>query len=271
MPRLVVILSVYHNDTIIKLRKAVDSLLRQSFGGFDIYIQEDGPVEIEIHKYLSVLLKNSVISYHGVRTINKGLAFSLNEMIRIALDNGYEYIARMDADDICHNDRLFKQIKYMDQHLNVDVIGSWIREMNMDTAKLKVVKYPEKHVDIVSFFAKRSPIAHVSAFFRRTYFQKSGLYREDTVKNEDLALWIDGVSSGCVLHNIQDVLVDVSVSDEFYDRRGGICKAYNDFVLKIEATQKFSFGMTGYMYAVGSFLIILSPNFIRKFAYRVMR
>ena len=271
MNKSVVILSVYKGDTLEQLRMAIESLLNQTFSKFDLYIQEDGNVEIGISQYLDSLFNESFIKYHGKRSNNKGLAFSLNEMLKESLKKDYEYFLRMDADDICHKDRFKEQIRYMEDNKETDVVGSWIEEVNKETKERKVIRYPEKHIDIVNFFSKRSPIAHVSSCFRKTFFQKAGLYREDTINNEDLALWIDGVQAGCVFHNIQKTLVYVTTSNEFYARRGGIKKAYNDFILKIEASRKLKFGLVGYIYALGAFLLLISPKFIKKTIYNIMR
>lgn len=51
----------------------------------------------------------------------------LNDMFDLCFENGYEYIARMDADDISAPNRLEKQMKFLDIHTDIDVVGVFQR------------------------------------------------------------------------------------------------------------------------------------------------
>ncbi|MCV5497818.1 glycosyltransferase, partial [Escherichia coli] len=53
---------------------------------------------------------------------NEGLAASLNKLIFGAC-NGYDFIARMDADDIVINGRFKKQLEYLNKHSDVSLVG----------------------------------------------------------------------------------------------------------------------------------------------------
>ncbi|MFC0146290.1 glycosyltransferase [Pectobacterium cacticida] len=56
--------------------------------------------------------KSKVILFQ--RDDNRGLAYSLNELIQLALnDKEIEYLARMDADDIAIDKRLQLQVDFM--------------------------------------------------------------------------------------------------------------------------------------------------------------
>ena len=105
-----VIMSLYRNDTIEFVTLAVESILNQSYTDFDLYIQYDGPIKDEVDAYLSHLNDERIHIYK--RLENKGLAQSLNDLLKIVKPLEYDYIARMDADDISTTDRFEKQIHY---------------------------------------------------------------------------------------------------------------------------------------------------------------
>lgn len=264
-------ISVYWNDKLDYLQNALTSVFSQTLQRFDIYIQQDGPICPAVEAYLDELLVKGLIKYLGKRKKNMGLAFSLNELLKIIMNDDYQYIVRMDADDLCDDRRFEIQFSFMEENQDVDVLGSWIEEFDNENKKKQTISYAENHEQILSFFRKRCPMAHVSCFFRRTFFQKAGYYRLDTLKNEDLALWIDGLKKGCRFHNIQKVLVRVRINNNFFDRRGGRKKAFDDFRLKIEATRAFSFGVTGYMFAIGSLILLQLPQYAKKIIYQKMR
>lgn len=98
-----VIMSLYRNDTIEFVTLAVESILNQSYTDFDLYIQYDGPIKDEVDAYLSHLNDERIHIYK--RLENKGLAQSLNDLLKIVKPLEYDYIARMDADDISTTDR----------------------------------------------------------------------------------------------------------------------------------------------------------------------
>ena len=76
----------------------------QSYRDIYLYVGVDGPVGDDIKDYLLLIdkqMKGTVMWFEE----NRGLARVLNDMVDAAIENGYQYIARMDADDISHTDR----------------------------------------------------------------------------------------------------------------------------------------------------------------------
>lgn len=68
-------------------------------------------------------MKVSVIWFHE----NRGLACTLNDMLDKCFKEGYEYVARMDADDISLTNRLEKQMDFLHSHPDIDVVGGNFR------------------------------------------------------------------------------------------------------------------------------------------------
>lgn len=270
MNKIAVLLSVYKNDTLKQLEECIESLFNQANKNFDIYIQEDGFVPEDIHHYLSNLLQQNNISYLGTRNENRGLASSLNDLLKLTLEKQYKYIARMDADDICTPDRFELQHRELEQNPDIDICGGFIEEFNEQSNKKQVVKYKIKHDDIKAHLKKQNPIAHVTTFIRSSFFNTTGLY-DPTKNNEDLDLWIRGLSLGLKFHNIPKVLVRVRTGDDFFSRRRNFKRAKEVMTLKIKATRLFGFGPSGYFYAIAHFFLFVSPGWIKKVLYEKMR
>ena len=268
--RIAVIMSVYKNDKLEYLQECLNSLYNQTFNNFDILIQCDGMLSKDIYEYLNKEFRNNKIKLFNKREENKGLAYSLNELVTIGIKENYEYFFRMDADDICDTNRMKKQFKFMEINKDVDVCGGLIEEFNMDTNEKTIVNYPKSHCDILKGMAKRNSVAHVTTCIRRRFFEKVGLY-DDKKLNEDLDLWMRGFENNCKFYNIQDILVKVRTNNDFFNRRKNIKRAFEVMNLKIKATQIFGFGIKGYVYAIAHFVLFMLPGSIKQFIYKHVR
>ena len=116
-------MSLYINDNFIYVKQAVESILNQSCYNFDFYIQYDGHIKDDVDSYLSSLEDDRIKIYK--RSENKGLAQSLNDLLNIVMPLGYEFIARMDADDICDICRFERQLEYLKNHPDIECLGTF--------------------------------------------------------------------------------------------------------------------------------------------------
>lgn len=266
--KVAVIMSVYIHDKIEYLHEAVNSLLFQSFCDFELYIKCDGSVSDECMSYLKAIVDPRVKVFF--RLENKGLAFTLNELLLYVLKNeNICYIARMDADDIALPNRFEKQFHFLENNLNVDIVGGSIDEFMVEKKTVTSVKYPLDHFLMKKMFPRRNPIAHVAVMFRKSYFEKAGFYPINTDKDEDTMFWLQGFLSGCCFSNIPDVLVMVRVSPNFYRRRGGMKKSYSDFKNRCFIIKSLNSPLYNYILVIVRFFIFLLPfpSLIRLFYY----
>ena len=263
-------MSVYGGDRRGPLQKALESLYAQT-QNVDIYIQLDGEVTENVKNYLLKEKERDKISYLGERAINKGLAFSLNELLEIVLYREYVYMARMDADDISVSERIALQYEFMEAHKNIDVVGGYIEEFSEENVYSQIVRYPLTHDEMFQFFTKRVPLAHVTAFFRKSFFEKTGTYPTTSPTNEDTLLWMEGFHNGCHFANIPEVLVKVRVSAAFFGRRGGVRKAWSDFKDRVLVIKTLGYNTSSYFYAIALFFVNITPSKIKQFLYKRLR
>jgi len=134
----------------------------------------------------------------------------------------YELIARMDADDICFQDRFQKQISYISEHPEVDVISSWIDEFITDPSELIAIrKVPEYNQDIISFHKKRNALNHMAVVFKKSKVIEAGSYTHMPYF-EDYFLWSKMMRMGMKFHNIQESLVFARIGADMIGRRHGL-------------------------------------------------
>lgn len=268
-----IIQSVYKNDNVYYLKQAIDSILYQSYNNIMLYIGIDGPIGKDLNSVLSEYLNNAKIKILRYKE-NRGLASTLNDLLRELKTSDYQYIARMDADDISTPDRFEKQISFLEAHQNIDMIGGAINEIDEEgNDRGKVTKYPCNPDDCRKFFAKRNPVAHPTVMFRRSFFDKAGWrYPTDYVRNEDTRLWHEGYKHGCVIANIPDVVLNFRMTDSmFKNRRNGKAFAKSQLQLRKQIKKELGYGFTAYVYAYATFLLMISPSWILKLAYKFLR
>jgi glycosyltransferase involved in cell wall biosynthesis len=263
-------MSVYQNDNIVYLKEALQSLYDQTVP-VDIFIQEDGPVSDEIDACLEEALEEKKICFLGKRTDNIGLAGSLNELIAKVRENSYAYVARMDADDISMPDRMEKQWVFLKRHSDIDIVGGAIEEFSTQIDYAKIVKYPLDHNAMYVFFAKRVPLAHVSVMYRERFFEKAGYYPVSSPTNEDTLMWMQGFLSHCRFANIPEVVVKVRISKSFFERRGGVAKAWSDLKDRIKVIRTLRYNLFSYLYALLLFGVNIAPPKVKQFLYKRLR
>jgi len=214
-----VLMSVYKNEKPDYLREALESVVQQTVMPNEIVIVKDGLLTEEL---------DAVINEYSEKypALFKIVAFEKNRGLGLALKDGvlacsYEYIARMDTDDVCKSNRFEKQIKYLEENPRTALLGTWIKEFsknrnNPDT----ITKLPCEHQEIVRFAKSRNPFRHMSVMFQKQAVLDSGNYR-GFLWFEDYDLWVRIIQKGYEVANLPEFLVDVRANGEMFARRGG--------------------------------------------------
>ena len=109
--------------------------------------------------------------------------------------------------------------------------------------------------------------------FRSSFFEKAGWqYPTDFVRNEDTRLWHEGFKHGCVIANIPEVVLNFRMTDSmFTQRRNGREFAKSQLELRKLIVKDLGYGIMAYIYAYAMYLLMISPSWILKIAYKVLR
>ncbi|NBA85280.1 glycosyltransferase [Emticicia sp. CRIBPO] len=199
MPKISVVLPVYNSEEFIQ--EAVTSILDQTYKDFILFAINDGSTD-KSHEILSKIKDKrlNVISNEK----NMGLIYSLNLGLNLSKD--FEYIARMDADDISLSDRFRIQVECLDNNKNVGIVGTSINYFGGGYKPMDVF-LPETTGKITPAFLCKNPIVHPTVMLRNSLIQDLGLkYDYDYPKYEDYKLWLDLVNE-CDFYNIQNILL----------------------------------------------------------------
>lgn len=273
MKKIAVILPVYKNDRVQYVNLSFDSILNQTYNNIHLYVGVDGQVGDELASCLIKYEQDERVTVVWFEE-NRGLAIVLNDLLDICFKEGYEFIARMDADDISRLDRFEKQINYFKEHPEFDVISGATHQIdeNGNSRGFSIFRHQDPKL-CMKQFAYENPLSHPATMFRKRFFDKTECkYREDHRVNQDTLLWYDGLMKGAVISNVPDVILDFRSSDNmFKKRRGGYKKAKKQYKDRLMINRGLHYGIKADIYATAVFIMMISPGWIRKLAYRVLK
>jgi len=196
-----VLMAVYNGDKYLK--EAIDSILFQTYKNFELIIVNDGSTDKS---------KDIIESYYDKRIKlinnikNEGLIFSLN--IAIEFSTG-DFIARMDADDISKKNRFKIQLKYLQKHPEIGMIGSYIRFFG--NCKKRIYKVETNPEVIKADLLFKTGIPHPTVMIRKKVIDTNHLrYNEDFTHAEDMELWLR-CSEVTNISNIKKVLLNYRI------------------------------------------------------------
>jgi len=267
--KLAVIMSLYKNDMLETVSKAVESVLNQTYHNFDFYIQFDGPIDAQVAQYVKSIKDNRLKL--NIRNDNKGLAFSLNELLNIVIPLGYPYIARMDADDICLINRFERQLAYFEEHPEVECLGTWAIEINDKEEEYYRKQMPESHEECRHMFRIRDCMIHPTVMFRKSFFDKAGLYSVDTYFGEDTMMWAQGFKNGCKFANVPEYLFKFRLDVNFFERRRGWKHAKSIYILRHKVNKMLNYGISADLWALVYAVAKMMPKSILNLIYKTMR
>lgn len=259
--------SVYKNDNPEFVKIALDSITtEQTCKPLEVVLVVDGPVP----DVLSDVIR-SYEKYEAFRIVwepeNKGLGNALRIGVECAK---YPIIARMDSDDISAPDRFEKQLKYLVEHPDCNIVGGQMTEF-IDNPDNVVGRrdVPLTNEDIYRYMKSRCGLNHVTVMFRKEAVLKAGNY-QNWFWNEDYYLWVRMMLAGCKFANLPDILVNVRSGKDQYARRGGMKYFKSEEGIQRLMLKNRLVSLPRYLFNVSARLVVqvLMPNWLRGFIFQ---
>ena len=181
-PKISVIIPVYNSEKY--LFEALESIRKQSFKDFECIIINDGSNDKS--KDIINEFANSDNRFISVDSENQGTGKALNKGILKARS---ELIARMDADDISHPDRLKVQYKEFSKNDKLGVLGSNAIKINQEGFKVgKIREFKSNNLCQLKVFFCLVPFVHPTTMIRKEVLKDIGFY-PNLLRAQDYILW----------------------------------------------------------------------------------
>lgn len=213
-PLVSVIMGVFNQWDEKVLKESVDSILNQTYSNLEFIIWDDGshPEAAKLVQKLNGLDERIILVG---KEENRGLAYSLNECIRLAKG---KYIARMDADDISKPLRIEKQVAFLETHPEYGWCGT-DAELFDENGVWGIRPMPETP-QLRDYFYY-SPYIHPSVMFRAELFDENLGYlaSEETFRCEDYEIFMNLEKRGQKGYNLKENLFCYRETRESYKKR----------------------------------------------------
>ena len=215
-PKVSVIMGIYNGEKTMK--RAIDSIIEQTFTDWELIICDDCSTDNTYKIAMEYSEKDERVKVIK-NDKNMRAAYSRNQCISVATG---QYIAVMDDDDICFPERLEKQVKYLDEHAEMSVVGA--AAVVFDEEGEKYVRGLGNPYPFVSETKKRPilmPIIHPTTMMRKKSFDLLKGYRvsPETMRAEDLDLFYRFRLEGMNGYILQEPLIKYHESLKDYKKR----------------------------------------------------
>lgn len=211
-------MSVYNGELFLK--EAIESILDQTFRDYELIIINDGSTD----KTYEI-----IESYGDLRI--KAFHFNENVGVGAALQFGLskvtgQYVAKADADDIHHLDRLQKQVRYLDENPDVSLVKSLISYFAHDEETRSSLRFQQiksfrenfknrvrSKEDLREKIYWTNCVPHTTIMARTEVVQEIG-YDPNLKIAEDYKLCYEINKQGYTMATIEEILVDMRISKE---------------------------------------------------------
>jgi len=184
---------------------AARSVLRQTLPALELIAVDDGSTDPTPAILRRLAAGDERLHLVERRRNDDPLAAALNAGLRRARA---PLVARMDADDVCHPERLARQVAFLDAHPQVVALGAGVLIIDPDGAPLRKSRPALRHDDIEEQLLNGhgNALRHPTALMRRAALETVGGYSEARPTSEDVHLFLRLAEEGR-LANVPEALL----------------------------------------------------------------
>lgn len=198
--------------------KSIQSILNQTHKDFEFIIVNDGSTD----NTEEVILKYTDERIKYFKTENKGTASALNFGVSKAK---YDWIARIDADDLNSPQRLEKQVSFLNDYPDIDILSCRSVYFKNNGRIIFLLKPPLEHKDILKVLNLHNPLNQSGVIYRKKLV-KQEKYSEKFALNEDFEFFYR-VREKVKFHNLPEFLVYTSMSETSKSYQGDNANLYD--------------------------------------------
>lgn len=178
MEKVTIGIPVYNAEKFI--RNTLISIFNQTYSNFELIITDDGSTDDSLN-IIKSFTDNRIRIYSDGE--NKGISYRLNQQVNLAKG---KYFVRMDADDIMFPNRLEKQLAFLENNPNCDVVGSSIIVINDDNDIIgfRPPSFNKNEYDTL----QKITFHHPSVMGKKSWFLENN-YKVEYSGVEDFELW----------------------------------------------------------------------------------
>ena len=186
MAKAAVLLAVYNAEKY--LAECLGAILTQTSQDWELFVCNDGSTDGSLS-----IIQSFAAQDKRIRVLNNernmGIVVTRNRLLEAASDVA-EYIAWVDADDVCFSQRLELQMRFLDNHPEIGAVGSALEIINENSQTTGYRYYPVTHKEIRKILPYRNVIAQPALMLRNSIIREVGFYTVAYPVCEDYDYWL---------------------------------------------------------------------------------
>ena len=182
---------------------ALESIRSQRYADWELLVVDDASTD-DTRRILDAFATSEPRARVIHRDANAGLASCLNLALREARGG---LVARMDADDQALPERFSLQVKFLDDHPEIAILGGGAQVIDRDGAAISQIHRPEEHDDLAARIYLENPFVHPTVMARRNVFEELGGYDTTLRRGQDYDLWLRAYRR-FRMHNLPQPLIN---------------------------------------------------------------
>jgi glycosyltransferase EpsE len=260
-PKVSIIMGIYNCE--LTIAESIESIINQTYTNWELIMCDDFSKDktFEIAKSYENKYPQKIKVIKNKRNLTLGP--TLNKCIDIASG---EYIARQDADDISHKDRIKIQVEFLENNKDIDLVGSNMKSFNElgEQGTHCMQAHPQKF-DLV----KGVTFAHPTIMIKSEVMKNlNGYCIEEYAKQlEDYELWIRFFKEGYKGENLDKSLYFYREDDDAYKRRN-IKRRIRQIKLKSKMPKSLGLATYTYLFIIKDIIALFIPSSIFKNYYK---
>ncbi|MEM1325630.1 MAG: glycosyltransferase family 2 protein [Bacteroidota bacterium] len=198
MPLLSILTPVYNREAYIG--EAIESVQQQGITDWEMVIVDDASTDNTVNIVKACQAKDNRIRLIE-KAQNSGISATRNRGLEVISG---KYIVMLDSDDVCLPNRFERQVDFLEQHLQIGVLGAWAKHIGSSNRQFTPEK---KDGELRARSLYRCPFVHSSTMVRSEVVQQHNLrYNESYPAANDYHFWVN-ILPHTQVHNLQEYLV----------------------------------------------------------------
>ena len=173
-PCVSVVLPVYNAAPYIEA--TITSILEQTFTDFELLVLDDCSTD------------DTAARVQSIRDPRLRFIQNPRNLGRAGTDNAAlphvrgQFIAKMDGDDLCHPERLARQVAFLESNSDVNVVGAWIQNFGASTYLNRYPVSPDA-AQVLTLFTL--PTGNPAVMLRTSLFRDHGLAYDNALRQTE--------------------------------------------------------------------------------------
>ncbi|MDR1012849.1 MAG: glycosyltransferase [Lactobacillales bacterium] len=266
-PKISVIMPAYNAEAYIDA--AIQSICAQTYSHWELIVVNDASTD-----RTAKIIARWCLQDKRIKTItlkhHAGASSARNTGILTAQS---QYIVSMDADDVSLKDRFAKQIKFMETHSQVAILGGSMQVCDQNLKPLNLRHYHLTDQQIRQHLFRYSPFSHPTIFYRKDLAIKAGLYNSNLDRAEDYDFYFRLAKLG-QLANLPDVIHNMRITKTGLSYSNTRRQEKLTLFVRLKAVFEYGYQMTIFdqLYFCAQLLsLFVIPSKVKYFLFNFLR